>query len=60
MSPALEAYSEAVFSKEAIDRSISSKPSGISMESATLSPYELYRSLGWETSNFEPPKYLGW
>ena len=60
MSPALEAYSEAVFSKEAIDRSISSKPSGISMESATLSPDELYRSLGWETSNFEPPKYLGW
>lgn len=58
-SPSLESFSEDVFTEQQIKRAID-KPNGkMALESLSLSPMELYTSLGWCTESL-PPIYKQW
>ncbi len=60
MAPALESRNEVLFTREALVNSSKSKPTNLSMESGGLSPYELFKKLGWETSALKEPSYMKW
>ncbi len=60
MAPALESRNEVLFTREALVSSTKLIPSGLAMESGGLSPYELFKKLGWETNALKEPSYLKW
>ena len=60
MSPSLESHNEVLFTREALIASTKGMPSNLSMESGGLSPYELFKKLGWEADHLKEPSYLKW
>lgn len=60
-SPALEEFSETMFTKKHFERALAMPSYGIAQESIRLTAAELFRSLGWDREgNTETPAYLKW
>lgn len=58
-APALESFSEKVFSKDDIISAVKTYD-GVSMESGSISGLNLMRTLGWDIDTNQLPRFLNW
>ena len=59
-APSLESLNEMSFTKETLENSTKIHYSNVSLENNILSTYALFKSLGWDTSHLEAPKFMKW
>lgn len=58
-APTLESYEDTIVTENQLGRALSDRESTAAMESISLSPQELFTSLGWNHKKI-PPKYTNW
>lgn len=59
-SPALESFTDSIVTPSQMGRVLDNKECGVALESISLSPAELFQSLGWSNPNANKPSYAKW